>query len=278
MQHNLLLDMLCSNVKEIYKQKEYIWVNDILTEKDKEILEKEASEESPFDKLNLKKDMYNKFLNKKATPIVKKTEHARIVILCESESIDEFYPWNTWGRMFQWLGMPKDSNIWQIYIYASHVKRILPTQGPIDASHLNGGYTYPCKADCIVVYRYEEATRVMIHELLHASCTDDFSKPVEQREASTELWAELFLVALLSKGNQKLAEKLWRIQDHYIQDLNSTVYNYHHTKKPEDYGARYTILRTPVLYDLGFSHDKKYTPKKISISRFTSPDLDKYLV
>ena len=167
--------------------------------------------------------------------------------------------------------------MWQIYLYASQVKRILPNDGPISAEHLNGGYTFPCKSDCIVIYRYEEATRVMIHELLHASCTDDFTKSVEFREASTELWAELFLVALLSKGNINLAEKLWKIQDHYIQDLNSTVYNYHHTKTPQDYGARYTILREGVLNDLRIPLDSKYKPKRIKVSRFTSIELDRYL-
>ena len=270
---NLLLDTLCKEVKKIYKNKAPKWDDNVLTEKDKQILEKEANEVSPFDKLNLKKEMYDKYINGSAKVIVKTMNNARVVILTENET----FPWNTWGRIFQWLGNPKDSNMWQIYLYASQVKRILPNDGPISAEHLNGGYTFPCKSDCIVIYRYEEATRVMIHELLHASCTDDFTKSVEFREASTELWAELFLVALLSKGNINLAEKLWKIQDHYIQDLNSTVYNYHHTKTPQDYGARYTILREGVLNDLRIPLDSKYKPKRIKVSRFTSIELDRYL-
>ena len=272
---NLVLDLLCKNIKEIYNTKHLIWKDDILTEKDRAIIEKEANEVSPFDKLNLKKDIYDKFINGGAKVIVKKIQNARIVIL--TENIHIFFPWETWGRMFQWFGTPENANSWTIYLYASQVKRTLPIQGPATAEHLNGGYTFPCKADSIIVYRYEEATRVMIHELLHAACTDDFTKPVEYREASTELWAELFLVALLSKGDKHIAERLWKLQDHYIQDLNHTVYHYHNTKSPRDYGSRYTILRVGVLESLRIKLDSTYVPKRITTSRFTSPKLDNYL-
>ena len=51
---NLLLDTLCKEVKKIYKNKAPKWDDNVLTEKDKQILEKEANEVSPFDKLNLK--------------------------------------------------------------------------------------------------------------------------------------------------------------------------------------------------------------------------------
>jgi hypothetical protein len=272
---NLVIDTLCKEIKEIYNKKASVWKNDILTDKDKNILQNEAYEVSKFDKLNLKKEIYDKFLNGSVQPIVKKMKNARIVIL--TENIHLFFPWHTWGRLFQWMGKPKDSNEWQIYLYASQIKRILPKEGDVGPEHLNGGYTYPCKSDCVVIYRYEEATRVMIHELLHAACTDDFSKSVEFREASTELWAELFLVTLLSKGNIDLANKLWLKQDNYIQDLNATLYNFYNVKTYKDYGARYTILRISILESLRINLDSTYNPKRIHISRFTSPELDNYL-
>ena len=168
---------------------------------DKHILKTEATQESPFDKLNLKHNLNNS-LNAGTAHIIVKEIHnaARVVILRENKNQHETYPWDTWGRIFQWFGKPKENKLWQVYLYSSDVKRILPENGPIGPEHLNGGYTYPCNPDCIVVYRNEEATRVLIHELLHASCTDDHNKPVETKEAATEAWAELFLVALLSKG------------------------------------------------------------------------------
>jgi len=271
---DLVLKILCENVKTLNKEAPLVWHNDEITEKDKTILEKEAHAEGSFDKLDLKKNMYNAYLQGKAFVIVKKTDNARVVIL--TENVHQVFPWSCWGRIFQWLGKPH-SNIWQIYIYSSPEKRVLPNEGSIGPEHLNGGYTYPCSPDCIVIYRYEEATRVLIHELLHAACTDDHNKGVEEKEAATETWAELFLIALLSKGNLKKANELWRIQDHYIQDLNHTVRTFHNVHSSSDYGARYTIMREKVLESLGILKDNKHSAKRSTISRFTSPYLDKYL-
>ena len=176
------------------------------------------------------------------------------------------------------MGNPSTGPLWQIYLYSSKVNRTLPASGPIGAEHLNGGYTYPCTSDCIVIYRYEEATRVLIHELLHASCTDDNNKIIEHKEAATEAWAELFLISLLSKGNISHAYKLWKIQDHYIQDLNYTVKTFHNVLSHIDYGARYTTLREDVFKQFSINLDITYKPKRITISRFTSPDLDRYLL
>ena len=172
--------------------------------------------------------------------------------------------------------MPK-SGVWQIYLYANPTKRILPPHGSIGPEHLNGGYTYPCNNDSIVIYRYEEATRVLIHELLHSACTDDHSKHVVDKEAATESWAELFLVALLSEGDKKKADKLWKIQDHFIQDVNYTVRTFHNVNTEHDYGSRYTTMREDVLSSFGIVLDPKYSAKRSPISRFTSPELDRFM-
>jgi len=271
-----VLEVLTEEVKKLYEMPVNTWIDDSVTEHDKSILKKEARQESPFDKLNLKHNLHNSFINKEATIIVKKTEGARVVILTKTP--DEIYPWDTWARIFQWFGKPNTGELWQVYLFSSDVKRILPENGPIGPEHLNGGYTYPCNPDCIVVYRYEEATRVLIHELLHAACTDHHNEAVETKEAATEAWAELFLVALLSKGNTKEVYQLWKIQDHYIQDLNHTVRTFHNVNTPQDYGSRYTILREDVFKQFGVKLDSNYKVKRINSSRFTSPELDKYLM
>ena len=265
----IVLKVLAEQAKHICTLEPLIWTDDVLTEKDKEVLKKEA-EYSQFDTLNLKKNTYNAFENG-AIPIVKKTTNVRIVILTEG---NQTFPWALWGRVFQWLGPPK-SNIWQIYIYANSTQRILPSEGNVAAEHLNGGYTMPCNSDAVIIYRYEECTRVLIHELLHASCTDDHSLPVEYREAATETWAELFLVALLSKGTK--INKIWKIQDHYIQDLNYTLSTFHNVNTVEDYGARYTTMREAILHSFSIVLDSSYKPKRITISRFTSPQLDAFI-
>jgi len=265
--NKLLLENLTENAKKLSIQ---IWEDSIPTEDDIIVFKKEATNESPFDKFNLKQQMYNLFLEKKTKLVSKKCKFGRIIILTENSN--EFYPWDTWGKLLEWF-----DSYYQIYIYSSKQKRILPESAPVGAEHVNGGYTYPCKKDCIVIYRYEEVTRVLIHELLHASCTDNHKNSVEIKEAATETWAELFLVAILSKGDKTLAKKLWQIQDHHIQDLNYTLYNFYNVKTLQDYASRYTILRENILESFGFILDSKYTPTRIKSSRFTSVLLDKYL-
>lgn len=272
---NTILKELCSSLKELYKRPVENWIDSEVSQKDIDVFQKESEGESPFDKLNLKKQMYEMYKSGKAIIVSKQISNARVCILTENKN--EFYPWNTWNRVFQWMGNPKDSSLWQIYIYSSKTQRILPEQGPIGAEHLNGGYTYPCKSDCVVIYRYEEATRVLIHELLHASCTDNMNNSVEIREAATEIWAEFFLVTVLAKGVLAKAIELWNIQDHYIQDLNYTVRTFHSVNSSQDYGARYTTLREDILNSFKIQLDTNYTPKRIKTSRFTSALLDKYL-
>ena len=269
--NNILFKTLVENVKKLGNP---IWSDDSITEKDKETLKKEANDTSAFDKFNLKKEIIE---NPSATYIVKKCPFGRIIILTENPN--EFYPWATWGRILEWFGA-----YYQIYLYSSKKERILPAQEgkqegkqEVGAEHVNGGYTYPCKHDCIVIYRYEEATRVMIHELLHASCTDNMKNSVEIREAATETWAEFILVSILSKGNFTKVKQLWLLQDHHIQDLNYTLYNFYNVKTINDYASRYTILREKVLESFGVILDSTYIPKRIKSSRFTSKDLDRYL-
>ena len=267
----LVLKTLIENVKNLNKIPHQKWVDDSLTKEDKLTLEKESYSDSKFDTLQLRKKLYDEFVAGTAKTIVKKTLNARVVIV--TSNLNQQYPWSLWARIFQWFGNPINGSLWQVYLFASDIPRTLPLSGPIGPDNLNGGYTYPCKSDCIVIYRYEEATRVLIHELLHASCTDNHENSVELKEAITEAWAELFLVALLSNGNMKKGYDLWKLQDHYIQDLNYTVKTFHNVNSPSDYGARYTIMREKVFNDLAIILDSKYHPKRIHISRFTSPQL-----
>ena len=280
---NLILDSLCENVKEIYKLPSLVWKDGILTDIDKENIKREGSQESPFDPLKLKQQMYNDYENGVAKTIVKETMGARVVII--SSNLSHQYPFETWGKIFQWMGRAesahnqksKANGVWQIYIFASDSKRVLPESGPLNSGHVNGGYTMPCSSDCVVIYRHEESTRVLIHELLHASCTDDNNKPVQFREAATEAWAELFLIALLSKGDKKKASQLWNIQSQYMKDLNYTVRKFHSVNTIDDYASRYTIFREGVFHHFGVPINTILPAKRIKISRFTSPLFDTYL-
>ena len=272
---NLLLKELCDSYNEVLKKPMEQWVDSTVTQKDIDCFKHEALQDSPFDTLKLKKQLYDNYLNNKASIFSKLISNARITVLTDNKN--EFYPYKSLCRLSQWMGKPKNSNIWQIYVFSSKVKRILPDQGSVGPEHLNGGYTYPCRSDCIVVYRYEEFFRVLVHELLHASCTDNMNNAVEVREAATEMWAEFFLVVLCANGSFTKTKELWNIQDHHIQDLNYTVRT-HHNLVSSDYGARYTTLRETILNNFHVTLDKSYSPKRIKSSRFTSNKLDSYLV
>jgi hypothetical protein len=118
----------------------------------------------------------------------------------------------------------------------------------------------------------EEATRVLVHEILHAACCDPQGAPLPMKEANTETWAELLLVALLSKGSEREGKRLWGIQSQWIANQNAILRNRFGIESPEDYAWRYTLGREEVLESLKISLPEP-TTIKLRSSRLTSPDL-----
>jgi hypothetical protein len=123
-----------------------------------------------------------------------------------------------------------------------------------------------------VIYREEEVARVLIHELLHAACTDNMEDPVELIEAKTETWAELFLVALCSKGSMTEAQRLWAIQSQWISNQNAKLQKEYGVVGPEDYAWRYTVGRELILRSLKIELPEPKATRSKS-SRLTSPEL-----
>lgn len=194
-------------------------------------------------------------------------------------------PWELWGRIFQWLGSassdlgvqgPADSSIpWRIFWLPAPQERLLPdAKSEVGPAHVNGGYCYPCRPDCIIIYRYEEATRVLLHELLHASCLDPDPQKnsLEIRESNIETWAELYMIAVCSKGNKKEAEKLWSKQSQWIADQNHALRKFYNVRDHKDYVWRYTLGREEVLLNLHIELPKP-KPRKHYSCRLTSPEL-----
>ena len=126
------------------------------------------------------------------------------------------------------------------------------------------------------MYRFEEATRVLLHELLHTLCFDK-EKGVENLEAHTEAWTELYLCALLSKGSSVKFNKLWRQQVHWMMEQANTLSVERQVHTPADYAWRYMRGKMDVLEGLGFL--RGYTaglskqPPTQSL-RFTTPEWD----
>lgn len=160
-------------------------------------------------------------------------------------------PWDEWTQVFQWCGPAPQGAKWRVFWFPAHIQRVLPPPGQeVGPKNINGGYCYPCNPHIIVVYRFEEATRVLLHELLHAACTDPPDATLPIKEATTETWAELLLVALCSRGQDAAAKRLWKLQSQWIANQNETLRYYYTVHTQEQYAWRYTVGREAVLHAL----------------------------
>ena len=209
--------------------------------------------DSQFDPMKLRRNLWELTNTGGGRIQCKSCQYAKVCWIQPQGSYLE-PPWAEWGRIFQWLGYAPQGKKWTIFWFPAEPKRLFPSPGQeVGPASLNGGYCYPCHPDIIVVYRYEEATRVLIHELLHAACTDPHEAPLPIKEATTETWAELFLVALCSKGNMEQAKRLWRQQSAWISNQNYKLKKMYHVHTPEQYAWRYTVGKESILDNLHIS-------------------------
>ena len=260
------LDMASS----VWAMPEEQWIDDSATREDIEILKKEAKGDSMIDKINFRQQMLDKWSSrtKEVDLFVKELPgRTRVVFLGTQEQFHGIQ-WSLWARIFQGIGHP----IGRILFYGHSSERYFPEQGkPLGPENVNGGYTNLCSQERIVIYRYEEATRVLLHELLHTACFDK-EKGVEDLEASTEAWTEIFLCALLSKGKSGAFSSLWLKQCKWIQAQCTILESSGTVNGPQDYAWRYINGKRDVLYGMGFL--KKCTgamPLKVT-PRFTTPE------
>jgi hypothetical protein len=268
----LVLQEIVENIKTQYHTLPDVrWVTTNPTEEDMLILKREAMTESKFDKVNFRKEMWEVLQKGSAELLCRQCKYGKVLVI-RMKGEDLKISWSLWGRILQGFDVKA-----RICWFAHPQKRELPGKGiAVAAEHVNGGYTFPCRTDAVVIYRLEEATRVLIHELLHASCTDNHELAIELTEAKTETYAELFLVGYASRGSMKLAEKLWSQQSNWIQELNTTLAANHGVRTLADYSARYTVARAEELKSLGISLPSSSTNRTTS-SRFTTKKLDKFL-
>ena len=203
---------------------------------------------------------------------------ARVVAFLPAATSSE-PPWPLWARLFQWLGPSSDAGggPWRVLYFAATQPRRFPSQPgePLGPEHVNGGYTRPCTTEGIVVYREEEATRVLLHELLHAACLDEHGWPIPLREAAIETWAELFLVALVSKGGTTAAASLWRTQAQWVANTNWRAATEFGVQGSDNYAWRYLGGREQMYARLGVELPAARAAGASTQQslRFTHPDL-----
>jgi hypothetical protein len=264
----ILLEEVMIQVRNMYKMPALKWTQGTVTEDDLKRFETAVVEGTQFDPLNIKKNVWDSYKKGDFIGHVIESPLARVVaILPKDKSIPD-----SWGRIFQLFGTPKHGTRWNVYMFGGEVPRLFPKDGaPLAAEHLNGGYTTGCSTDGIFIYRIEEATRVLIHELLHAACQDPYEKSVPQREATIETWAEVVLVAFCSKGITRKGERLWSLQTQWVADTNLQA-SKHSVSTEADYGWRYLNGRVNVYKSLGLELPK---PSGVAPtqSRFTHPEL-----
>lgn len=238
--------------------------------------EKEAVSPNAFDRLQLKATVWNAWKAGAAKLVCKEYGPlARVVVLLPAGAAEP--DWAIWERIFMWFGAAANGQPWKVTLFAAQTPRQFPGLGQdLGPEHVNGGYTQPCSTTGIYIYRQEEATRVLIHELLHAACLDEPDWSIPMREAMIETWAELILIALKAKGTVVNARRLWAAQGHWVADTNWRAKHMHNAHDLSDYGWRYLSGREDMYRRLGaeLPAPRRTVAEKTVSLRFTHPLLD----
>jgi hypothetical protein len=248
-----------------------IWVHDVPTEGDYQHIVKEGSEVSKFDPLRLKQTMLEAYQQGRARLICRRCAYAKVLVIVHPE-YQKSIPWTLFGKIFRAVYKPSQGT-WRVVIFANPTPRVFPPAGQQPGpAEVNGGYTYPGRADSIVLYRLEECARVLLHELLHAAGTDDFNNGESIRETLTESWAEVFLIAIQANGSLRKARKLWESQAQWIVDQETKLRQMNGVQNSNHYAYRYTVGRRRVLEGWGFTFPSTAASSPTSL-RFTAPVL-----
>ena len=239
-----LLDAVFDVVRYEYEKLEPVWKTSRMVPSDREFLKNECSAPSEFDPFGWRKQMFDMYMNGNAVVDVRECAYGRVVALGirSAEGMLDGIPWGLWGRI---LRLYRQQTKAKIFFLASPYLRTIPSgTKPLGPENINGGYTYSCNMETIVIYRAEDATRVLIHELQHASCLDHMEHGTDIVEAATEAWAELLYAGLLSQGEKPLFHELVKKQVDWMQAQNAVVKRHIHHER--QFPWRYTVGKEEV--------------------------------
>jgi hypothetical protein len=204
--------------------------------------------------------------------VCKSCPYAKVLVFVERGRADPT-PWKVWGEIFQIFG--ENHQPWRVGFFPSEPRRQLPDpHTSVGPEHVNGGYTMPCSTNGIVIYRKEEATRVLLHELFHASCCDRPELCLEEKEAETEAWAELVLIAYLADGKKSKGQTLLQKQLDWMSNSHGTLRKFYDIQGIQDYIWRYTIAREAAFCRLGILVPMRSVDVPLRSSRLTHPSLE----
>lgn len=258
-----LLGAVLDMIRHEYTKSEPVWKATPLLPTDLAFLENECSASSEFDPFGWRKEMFHKYKKGKAVIDVRQCEYGCVIAIMDhnTHGITHSIPWGLWGRILRLYGQGKRA---KIFFLVNPYLRTFPKEtrsidsstvmyGAIGPSNINGGYTYPCNKETIVIYRAEDATRVLIHELQHASCLDHMENGTDLVEAETEAWAELLYAGLLSQGKKVLFHELVKKQVDWMISQNVAVKR--HMRHDRQFPWRYTVGKEDVWRRWGLIKD-----------------------
>lgn len=262
---SILISTLLDRVEQEFSQPEIIWENMTISKEDMKFLHDECNNDSEFDPSNKRKSMLNGMLNGDLVTIMSKCKYGQILAIFETIDQVAELPWDLWGRILRMFSEPTRKPF-KIFFLANRSLREFPSGiEPISPENINGGYTYRCNPETIMVYRAEDATRVLIHELQHSCCLDRPENSLDIIEAETEAWAELFYIAILSQGKRYMFKDLLQRQSEWMIEQNKKVKKHmKHPLEPNnnamEFPWRYTIGKEQVWDNWGILRKDKMKP------------------
>jgi hypothetical protein len=211
-------------MKEEFEEPAPIWLSTEIEPEEMEKLKTECTTYSAHDPHHLRLSMCDRIMMNKAVLVSVECEYGRLIAAFETyDQIDDL-PLELWGRILRLFTKRKETTKpYRVFFLANSMVRKMPAKNEkIGPGNINGGYTYPCDQDMIMIYRAEDATRVLIHELFHSSCTDK-SDDVDTMESETEAWAELFYCGFISRGVIHVLRDWVARQSDYMNKQNRAV-------------------------------------------------------
>jgi hypothetical protein len=272
------LDEVMRLIRHEYLKNEPRWItHSEMDPEDMAFLEKECTMDSEFDPLHTRQRLLSQLKKGNAPYEIKRCTYGQVIAIYEKEEQKIDIPWGLWGRILRMYTTEgtsgsgeKDPKPFKVYFLANTHLRIAPPIGKkIESQHINGGYTYPCNHETIMIYRAEDATRVLLHELMHSSCLDHQEHGIDRVEAETEAWAEMLYIGFLSQGNRQRFNRLHQLQSDWIQTQNQLVRK--HVRKPLDFPARYTLEKEKVWQEWGIMLPYGHTVHAGQSLRLTAP-------
>jgi hypothetical protein len=270
---SILIKTLLERVNIEFSKPEVIWDNANLSKADMKFLHKECNTESEFDPSNKRKVMYDGMMNGNLYVMTAKCEYGQVLAVFETMDQMAEMPWDLWGRIFRMFSEPWRKPF-KVFFLANKSLRVFPLgNDPIEPENINGGYTYRCNPETIVIYRAEDATRVLIHELQHSCCLDKENVDLDTKEAETEAWAELFYVAILSQGKKFIFNDLLKRQSEWIRKQDAKVRKHMKDPNSREFPWRYTIGKEDIWRRWGILSEDNLTPeiKVVDSLRLTYP-------